>query len=133
MKHVALTYVALTYVSITAALTLPPNRIFTGLSELESLVTSRAVFSTITQQVKNEIISESPFMRDISHGYFRLDFDLCYLCLMGLSVYIKIYNDTNETNQKLNHIYMYSSAMKLTRTIIFTLLLIMTKSVDNAI
>jgi len=130
MKYGAFVFVTL---ALAKALNLPPNRVFTGLSELESLVTSRAVFSTITQQIKNEIISESPFMRDISHGYFRLDFDVCYLCLMGLSVYIKICNDSNYTEQKLNNISMYSSAMKLTRTIIFTLILIMTKSVDNAI
>lgn len=118
---------------LTTALNIPPKSLFTGLSELESLVTSRAVFSTITQQVKNEIISESPFMRDISHGYFRLDFDVCYLCLMGLSVYIKINNDSNYADQKLNNISMYANAMKMTRTIIFILILIMTKSVDNAI
>jgi hypothetical protein len=120
-------------IGLIRALNLPPKSVFTGLSELESLVTSRAVFSTITQQVKNEIISESPFMRDISHGYFRLDFDVCYLCLMALSVYIKINNDSNDTALKLNNISMYSSAMKTTRTIIFTIMLIMTKSVDNAI
>jgi hypothetical protein len=129
-------YICLTNHAVGTALNIPPPRtLFTGMSELETLITSRAVFSTISEQVKNEIISDSPLLRDVSHGYFRLDFDICYLALIGLALYSKM--DTSigitQTNQKLNQISRYSSAMKLTRAFLFTLFVIVGKNVENAI
>jgi hypothetical protein len=124
--------VFMTSLSMVYAFNLPTRGMFSGLSELESLVTSRAVFSTITEQVKNEIISDSPFMKDISHGYFRLDSDVCYLALIGIAIYSKM-NSDSVTNQKLNNISMYSRTMRVTRSILFTFIVILTKNVDNAI
>jgi hypothetical protein len=114
------------------ALNIPPRTLFTGMSELETLITSRAVFSTISEQVKNEIISDSPLLRDVSHGYFRLDFDVCYLALVGLALYSKM-NTGNQANQKLNQISRYSNTMKLTRAFLFTLFVVVAKNVENAI
>ena len=122
-----------TWFTLGSALNLPTRGLFSGLSELETMVTTRAVFSTITQQVKNEIISDSPFMRDISHGYFKLDSDFCYLVLIGVALYGKMIQDSDTTNKKLSNISMYSRTMKITRSIIFTFIVILTKNVDNAI
>ena len=124
--------VFMTSLTMGYAFNLSPRSLFTGLSQLEGLITSRAVFSTITEQVKNEIISDSPFIKDISHGYFRLDSDVCYLALIGIAIYSKM-NSDSVTNKKLNNISMYSSTMRLTRAILFTIIVILTKNVDNAI
>ena len=120
------------FISKVISLNIPPRGLITGLSELETLITSRAIFSTITEQIKNELISESPFMKDVSHGYFRLDFDICYLAIIGLALYSKI-NKDSETTQKLNNIATYANTMKTTRTILFIFIVILTKNVDNAI
>ena len=117
--------------NLGTALNLPPRTLFTGMSELETLITSRAVFSTISEQVKNEIITDTPLLRDISHGYFRLDFDVCYLVLIGLALYSKMNN--TQTNQKLTQISRYSMTMKVTRAFLFTIFVVLAKNVENAI
>jgi hypothetical protein len=132
MLQVLITVLAIWF-TLGTAFNIPTKGLFSGISELEGLVTSRAVFSTITQQVKNEIISDTPFMRDISHGYVKLDSDLCYLALIGVAIYSKMNQESDVTSQKLKKISMYSSTMKKTRAVIFTLIVILTKNVDNAI
>lgn len=120
--------------SIIRSFQLPSRLIFDELNTLENIVNSKAVVSTITSRMNMEIINENIlFQQALSGGHLRLNFDLFYLSILAISWYSRYMVDVDNTDSKLANIQTYSHTRKITNTVLFVVLIILSKNVENAI
>ena len=100
---------------------------------LQNIVISSAVMTTITRRINSELLNETLFMSDItninSHGQqMSILFD-SLLVLLLVTQYSSIVN----YDEKFVDIELYSETQKSTNKFILVVLFVFTRNIENAI
>jgi hypothetical protein len=102
-----------------------------GLS-LRNIIGSKAVMSTVLNQVNSELVNENTIISEITSTNHHLEYDLFYAVAFVASVCIQ-YQYFMYFERKLQGTEMFSNIQEKTKTILFVFMLVFTKNIQNAI
>ena len=122
MSHV-LSVIIFIYISIMRTHALFLRGLFTETNSVKYLISSQAFISSVTTHVNNQLFSE------ITSFHIHPQIDSFYIVAYGITQY-----ELNRIkNAKWLEIEQYSQMQKTTNQLLFILLIIFTKGVENAI
>lgn len=98
-------------------------------SPLETIITQRAVISTFTARIREELFTDNIFMRDILLHHSQPNSDVFYVLLLLLSLYQRHMYST----VKIEGLDRFLRTRRLTNSVLFIVLFIFTKNIDTAI
>ena len=117
-------------VSTANALFLP--RLMEEFSSIKNIISSRAIVSSITEKVNSQIISDDILLSELTHPMLHPAKDVFYFAVFATSFIIQ--NQlVHAKNKKWLEIETYTNMKKITNNIIFIILIVLTKGVENAI
>lgn len=99
---------------------------------IRNIIGSRAVMSTVINQVNNELVNENTIISEITSSYHNLQYDALYALMFICSLYIQ-YQYFIYFDKKLKGTEMFSNIQEKTKTILFIFMLVFTKNIQNAI
>lgn len=102
-------------------------------SPLRILVSIEAFTSSLTSGLNKEIASEDIIINSIFKSHFHPELDLLYTGLLGLSLVNKLGNNVTETENRWSTITIYNTISKHTRIVLFIIMIVFTKNIENAI
>jgi len=102
-------------------------------SNLQNIVFSKAVVSSVTQNINSNIFTENPVLNDISNTKIHVDLDISYVLLFISYTYFQNNFAFHSKNEKLNNIEMFSNTRKKMNSFLLIFSIIFTKNVENAI
>jgi hypothetical protein len=102
-----------------------------GLS-IRNIIGSRAVMSTVINEVNNELVNENTIISEITSSYHNLQNDALYAVMFIGSLYLQ-YQYFIYFDKKLKGTKMFSTVQERTKTILFIFMLVFTKNIQNAI
>ena len=105
----------------------PPN-LFT----IRNLLGSRAVISTVLNEVNSEFISENMLLYEITNQTHKLTIDLFYGITFMASLYLQ-YKYFTSIEKRLSGTQMFSNIKDKTRAFLFIIMIVFTKNIENAI
>ena len=100
-----------------------------NISQLRTIVSSTAVFSTISNKINKEIISDN-FILQLSHTHYHVE--SFYLGLLATSIW-SFYNYNYNINPRLESFEMYSKSKKIANILFIVFMIIFNRDVENAI
>jgi hypothetical protein len=98
-------------------------------SPLETIITQRAIISTFTARIREELFTDNIFMRDILLHHSQPNSDVFYVLLLLLSLYQRHMYST----VKIEGLDRFLRTRRLTNSVLFIVLFIFTKNIDTAI
>jgi hypothetical protein len=113
---------------VSTALSLPLKEIFT----IRNIIGSKAVLSTVINEVNNEIVNENAVISQITSLNHNLQTDLFNAAIFTAAVYAQ-YRYFIYFEKKLSGVEMFSDIQGRTRTVLFIFMLVFTKNIQNAI
>ena len=117
-------------VSTANALFLP--RLMEEFSSIKNIISSRAIVSSITEKVNSQIINDDILLSELTHYTLHPAKDIFYFAVFATSFIIQ--NQlVHAKNKKWLAIETYTNMKKITNNIIFIILIVLTKGVENAI
>ena len=102
-----------------------------GLS-LRNIIGSKAVMSTVLNEMNNELVNENAIISEITSSYHNLQYEALYAFMFMGSLYLQ-YQYFIYFDKKLEGTEMFSSIQEKTRTVLFIFMLVFTKNIQNAI
>lgn len=102
------------------------------LNTAKGIISSRAIAESISSQLNSQIINENMILYEITNVKFHPVTDLFYITVFGISVLAQ-YQLFRAKTEKWMDIETYTNVKKITNNIIFIILIIFTKGVENAI
>jgi len=99
---------------------------------LRNIIVSRAVMSTVINEVNNELVNENAIISEITSSYHNLQYDTLYALMFVGSIYLQ-YQYFIYFDKKLKGTEMFSNIQEKTKTILFIFMLVFTKNIQNAI
>lgn len=109
-----------------------PSGLMEEMNSIKNMISSRAIVSTVTEQVNYQMINDNMLFSEITNLKFHPARDLFYLTIFGVSMLVQ-YNLIQAKNEKWMSIKTYSNVKHVTNQIIFIVLIVFTKGIDNAI
>jgi len=99
-------------------------------SSLQSIVTSRAIISTFSEKIGEELMTSNYVFQDIliDHSKHQLNMDLFYLIILGF-----VLSNARTNVSKLSNWEWFSDIQKKTNILILVLMIIFNRNVENAI
>jgi len=110
-------------------------------SSLNDIASSQVIYSSIVNTVKEEVVNESFFLYNID-GITTIDFHTTgfveLVFVYGIIGYFFLYHmetiqSMNTKLEKLDHFVKYYQYRKMIRYVLFFLLFVSTKNIENAI
>ena len=98
-------------------------------SPLETIITQRAVISTFTTRIREELFTDNIFMRDVLLHHSQPNSDVFYVLLILLSFYQRHMYST----VKIENLDRFMKIRRLTNSVLFVVLFIFTKNIDSAV
>jgi hypothetical protein len=116
-------------------LLLPTNALLPPVSDLYSILSSRAVFSSVQRRLSIELLDENNIVSMVQqfenyHNFTFLGFTTLCFSLGLLLIYI---GGSNPSTFRIRKWSDYSIIEKRVNTFIFVFMLIMSKNIENAI
>jgi hypothetical protein len=96
------------------------------------MISSRAIVSTVTEQVNYQMINDNVLFSELTHSTFHPVRDLFYITIFATSSIIQ-YQLMRAKNEKWLAIQTYTDVQKVTNQLIWIILIVFTKGIDNAI
>jgi hypothetical protein len=109
-----------------------PSGVMEEINSIKNMISSRAIVSTVTEQVNYQMINDNMLFSEITNLNFHPARDLFYLTIFSISMLIQ-YNLIQAKNEKWMSIETYSNVKRVTNQFIFIVLMVFTKGIDNAI
>jgi hypothetical protein len=99
-------------------------------SSLQSIVTSRAIISTFSEKIGEELMTNNYVFQDIliDHSKNHFNMDLFYLMLLGF-----VLSNARTNVSKFSNWEWFSDIQKKTNILILVLMIIFNRNVENAI
>jgi hypothetical protein len=113
---------------VSTAFSLPLKEVFT----IRNIIGSKAVLSTVINEVNNEIVNENVVISQITSINHNIQIDLFNALLFTTVVYVQ-YKYFIYFEKKLSGVEMFSNIQEKTRTVLFIFMLVFTKNIQNAI
>lgn len=101
-------------------------------TSIKNMISSRAIISTITEQVNYQMLNDNMLFSEITHSSFHPARDLFYLSIFATSAFIQ-YQLLRAKNEKWLAIETYRNMRKVANQIICIILIVLTKGIENAI
>ena len=102
-----------------------------GLS-IRNIIGSKAVMSTVINQINSELVNENTIISEITGSYHNLKYDALYVFMFMISLYLQ-YQYFVYFDKKLKGTEMFSNIQEKTKTILFIFMLVFTKNIQNAV
>lgn len=107
-------------------------------SGLQNIIATRAFITTLTEKINTEIISDNNLLNEISNAQYSNHIEnIFYIAIYTAVLYSAIiyFTYSKETTQieKLNNIEMFSNTKKKVNILLFIIILLFTKNIENAI
>lgn len=107
-------------------------------SGLQNIIAIRAFIITLTEKINTEIISDNNLLNEISNAQYSNHIEnIFYIAIYTAVLYSAIiyFTYSKETTQieKLNNIEMFSNTKKKVNILLFIIILLFTKNIENAI
>ena len=107
-------------------------------SGLQNIIATRAFITTLTEKINTEIISDNNILNEISNAQYSNHIEnIFYIAIYTAVLYSAIiyFTYSKETTQieKLNNIEMFSNTKKKVNILLFIIILLFTKNIENAI
>jgi hypothetical protein len=99
---------------------------------LKNIVSSRAVISTVTNQINNEFLNDNILVNEIISPTHNYKLDLFYSIIFILSIYAQFKYFTY-LDDKWKGVKSYSTIQEKTSIILFIFMMVFTKNIQNAI
>ena len=115
----------------TNAFFLPANLIEEA-NSIKNMISSRAIVSTVTEQLNYQMINDNVLFSELAHSTFHPVRDLFYITIFATSAIIQ-YQLIRAKNEKWLAIKTYTDVQKVTNQVIWVILIVFTKGIDNAI
>lgn len=115
----------------TSAFFLPASLVEEA-NSIKNMISSRAIVSTVTEQVNYQMINDNVLFSELTHSTFHPVRDLFYITIFATSSIIQ-YQLMRAKNEKWLAIQTYTDVQKVTNQLIWIILIVFTKGIDNAI
>jgi hypothetical protein len=99
---------------------------------LRNIIGSKAVLSTVINQINNEVVNENVIINELTTYKHNIPSDIFYAILFVGTIYIE-YKYFAYFDKKLSGVQTVSSIQEKTRTVLFIFMLVFTKNIQNAI
>jgi hypothetical protein len=103
-----------------------------GLFTLRGIIGSRAIASTVLNEINNELINENAIISELTNTAHKVEFELLYGITFAVSIYLQ-YKYFTYVEKRWSNVEMFSNIKDKTRTILFIFMLVFTKNIQNAI
>jgi hypothetical protein len=108
---------------------------------LRNIITNNAIITTLFKEVNREFLDESTIITDLNHienlniAEKNTEGSIASLSLYSLLFILEIIYENNNSSQinKLQKIEMYKTYTKKTRNLLFVLILVFNRHIENAI
>lgn len=105
---------------------------------LQNIIATRAFITTITEKINTEVISETNILNELSNAQYSHHIEnMFYIAIYTGVLYSAIvyFTYSKETTQieKLNNFEMFSNTKKKVNILLFIIILLFTKNIENAI
>lgn len=99
---------------------------------LRTIIGSKAVLSTVITEVNNEMVNENIIISEITSVHRNIPIDAFNAFIFIGAVYLQ-YRYFIYFEKKLSGVKMFSNIQEKTRLILFIMMLVFTKNIQNAI
>jgi hypothetical protein len=103
-----------------------------GIFTVRNIIGSKAVLSTVINEVNNEIVNENALISQITSINHNIQIDLFNAAIFTTAIYVQ-YKYFIYFEKKLSGVEMFSNIQEKTRTVLFIFMLVFTKNIQNAI
>lgn len=105
---------------------------------LQNIIATRAFITTITEKINTEVISETNILNELSNAQYSHHIEnMFYIAIYTGVLYSAIvyFTYSKETTQieKLNNFEMFSNTKKKVNILLFIIILLFTKNIENSI
>lgn len=102
-----------------------------SLFNLENIVTSRAIMSSLITRFQQEFVSDNTFMNEIINNKSNYQIDLFYIFTFMASIYFE--NNYILKFNKLDKFKIFVNSRRYTNMILIFIIVLLVKNVENAI
>lgn len=103
-----------------------------GMFTVRNIIGSKAVLSTVINEVNNEIVNENALISQMTSLNHNIKVDIFNAALFTAAIYVQ-YRYFIYFEKKLSGVEMFSNIQEKTRTVLFIFMLVFTKNIQNAI
>ena len=101
---------------------------------LRNILSSRAIFTTISEKVSYELINENVLIQELTQRNYNHNLDIITGSIfLVCAVNMLLYKMSNKKKEKLENIEYFSNTQNVTSKYIFIFMLIFTKNIESAI
>ena len=106
-------------------------RVNPNVYNLQNIITSQAIMSTLSYRLNMEVLNENLLINEVTRIKCHPE-EIIYVSILIYILYSNI-DYTNYIENKLQNIKMFSNIKQISNSIIFILLMIFTRNIENAI
>jgi hypothetical protein len=106
-------------------------RVNPNVYNLQNIITSQAIMSTLSYRLNMEVLNENLLINEVTRIKCHPE-EIIYVSILIYILYSNI-DYTNYIENKLQNIKMFSIIKQKSNSIIFILLMIFTRNIENAI
>ena len=100
---------------------------------LRNILSSRAIFTTISERITYEIFNENVLMQEFNQITYNHNFDIIAASVFIVGAINVLYSPSKEKKEKLENIEYFSNIKDTTSKYFFIFMLIFTKNIESAI
>jgi len=100
-------------------------------SQIQQLISSKAIASGVVSSVSEELLTDNLLFRELLINHKHTNLDIIYFGLLVFTLVSK--EDMKNRFSKWKNVKMFSAIEKNTKVVLFTLMFIFNRNVENAI